>query len=118
MGKINTPAWIVEGYDSPAEYNKVKGIKTEKKIERKTEAKDKNNKNIKLAKSDGKTFKIKRCPKCSSDDVGVVLTGEEGRKAKEWECKKCKWKGENVKEEELDEEEFMKYLDERGEEVA
>ena len=61
----------------------------------------------------GKTFKIKRCPKCSSEDVGVVI-GENGF----WECKKCGWKGRDVKEKELTEEGFMKYLDEKGEEVA
>lgn len=60
-----------------------------------------------------KTFKIKRCPKCSSEDVGVVI-GEKGI----WECKKCGWKGRDVKEKELTEEGFMKYLDEKGEEVA
>jgi len=25
--------------------------------------------------------------------VHVVLTGEEGKRVKEWECSKCKWKG-------------------------
>jgi len=66
-----------------------------------------------VAKKKGKTFKIKVCPECDSDEVGVVL-GENGI----WECKKCKWKGENIKERELDEEEFMKYLDDKGEEIA
>ena len=64
-------------------------------------------------KKKGKTFKIRRCLKCNSDDLSIVI-GETGI----WECKKCGWKGENPKEEELDEEEFMKYLDKRGEEVA
>ena len=33
----------------------------------------------------------------------VVLTGEEGKGAKEWECKKCKWTGKNIDEKELTE---------------
>ena len=60
-----------------------------------------------------KTFKIRKCPKCSSEDVGVVI-GENGV----WECHKCKWKGRDIKEEELTEEEFMKHLDEKGEEIS
>lgn len=97
--KLATPDWIKEGYDSPEEYNKSKGIKKGKKKE-------------------GKTFKVRRCPKCNSDEVGVLLTGEEGKGKGEWECRKCKWVGKNIKEEELNEDEFMKYLDEKGEEVA
>ncbi len=60
-----------------------------------------------------KTFKLRRCPKCDSDNVGVVI-GENGM----WECKKCGYKGKEIKEEELGEEEFMKHLDEKGEVVA
>ena len=91
--KLETPTWIKEGYDSPEEYAKAKGQSEEKKI--------------------GKTFKVRRCPKCNSDEVKVV-EGEIGI----WRCDKCKWKGENVEKEELTEDEFMKYLDEKGEEVA
>ena len=91
--KLSTPAWITEGYDSEADYNKAKGISKEKKK--------------------GKTFKIRKCPKCDSDDVAVVM-GEVGM----WECKKCGWKGIEISEKELTEDEFMKYLDEKGEEVA
>ena len=96
--KLATPEWILEGYDSEEEYNKAKGISSKKKS--------------------GKTFKIRECPKCGSDDVGVIIGGEEGKGAKEWECHKCKWKGYDIKEKELTEDEFMKYLDERGEKVA
>ena len=99
MGKLSTPDWIKEGYDSKEEYEKSKGIKSKEK--------DK-----------GKTFKIRKCPKCGSYDVAVLLTGEEGKGKGEWECKKCKWKGRDIKEEEVGEEEFMKYLDDKGEEVA
>lgn len=97
MGKLATPDWIREGYDSKEAYEKKKGIKTKKEK--------------------GKTFKLRRCPKCKSDKVGVVLTGEEGKGSGEWECKKCGWKGRDVKEEQLSEEDFMKYLDEQGAEV-
>lgn len=102
-GKLSTPDWIKEGYDSPEEYAKAKGedVKSEKSA---------------------KTFKIRECPKCKSDDVGVVLSGsdseEESKTGKEWECHKCNWKGADIIKKELTEDEFMKYLDERGEEVA
>ncbi len=66
-----------------------------------------------MKKQKTKTFKLRRCPECNSEDVGVVI-GENGI----WECKKCKWKGRDIKENELNEEEFMKYLDEKGEEVS
>jgi ribosomal protein L37AE/L43A len=99
MGKLATPDWIKEGYDSPTEYAKSHRKSTKKKT---TE----------------KTFKIRKCPKCKSDDVNVVLTGEEGKGTREWECKKCKWHGKDVKEEELTEDQFMKYLDDKEEPVA
>jgi len=98
MGKLSTSDWIREGYDSKEAYEKAKGI------------------NKKKEKS--KIFRIKECPKCKSRDVGIVLGGEEGTGSKGWECHKCKWEGKDVKEMELTEEEFMKYLDEKGEEVA
>ncbi len=100
MGKLSTPEWIKEGYDSKEAYEKTHG------------------KSGKSKKADGKTFKIRKCPKCGSNKINVVLTGEEGKGTREWECKKCKWKGRNVEEEELGEEEFMKYLDDNGVEVA
>ena len=96
--KLKTPEWVLGGYNSPEEYAKSKGKPT--------------------AKKEGKTFKIRECPKCKSDNVMVVLTGEEGRSKGEWECKKCKWVGKNIVEKELTEDEFMVYLDEKGEEVA
>lgn len=69
----------------------------------------------KQSKKAGKTFKVRRCPKCNSDNVAVVV-GEEV--AGMWQCKDCGWKGKEIKKEELTEEEFLKYLDEKGEEVA
>ena len=98
MGKLSTPDWIKEGFDSKADWEKAQGKSGKKKT--------------------GKTFKVRRCPKCGSDDVGVKLVGQEGKDARNWECRKCKWTGTDIKIDELDEDEFMKYLDERGEEVA
>jgi len=104
--KLSTPDWIKEGYDSLDEYNKAKNIKQEKKS--------------------GKIFKIKGCPKCGSDEVGVVLSGKleseipsssSESQTKEWECRKCGWIGQDIVEKELNEDEFMKYLDEKGEEI-
>lgn len=97
--KLSTPDWILEGYDSPDEYEKAKGIKKEKKKK-------------------GKTFNIKECPECGSDDVGVVLGGVEGKGSKGWECHKCGWNGPDIVEKELTEDELMKYLDEKGEDTA
>jgi len=95
---MKTPDWILEGYDSKEAYEKAKGISKDKKK--------------------GRVFRIKECPKCKSNDVGVVLTGKEGQGSGGWECKKCKWKGMDIVEKELNEDEFMKYLDDKGEEVA
>lgn len=95
--KLKTPEWITEGYNSEEEYNKVKGIGKKKS---------------------GKTFKIRKCPKCHGDNVGVILGGEEGKGSKGWECHKCLWSGKNIQEEELTEDEFMRYLDEKGEECC
>jgi transcription elongation factor Elf1 len=86
--KVQTPNWILEGYDSKEEYEKAKGIKTKKKI--------------------GKTYKIRKCPKCKNEQVSVLLGRDEGKG--EWGCKKCGWTGTNVIEEELNEDEFMEYL--------
>ena len=102
MGKLSTPDWIREGFDSKAEWEKAHGMKNKKK--------------------EGKTFKIRKCPKCGSTDVGIVLSNsdseEDSNTGKQWQCHKCKWAGKNIEEKELTEDEFMKYLDEKGEEVA
>ena len=113
--KLTTPAWMLEGYDSKEEYEKSTGKKREKKSE--------------------KTFKIRECPKCQSNDVRLVLSNsdagleleipsdssksqvKEGGEI-EWECLKCKWQGADVVRKELTEDDFMKYLDDRGEDVA
>jgi hypothetical protein len=82
-GKLKTPDWILKGEEPPKK------------------------------KKTGKTFKVRRCPVCNSDNVKVLI-GEVGV----WECSDCSWKGTNIKEEELTEEEFMVYLDQKGEDVA
>jgi DNA-directed RNA polymerase subunit M/transcription elongation factor TFIIS len=101
--KLKTPDWIIEGYDSPEAYAKAKGKSSP-------------------SKKEGKTFKIRVCPKCGSDEVGVSLSNldseEESNTGKQWECRKCKWTGGNVKEKELTEDELMEHLDKKGEEVA
>ncbi len=91
--KLKTPEWITGGYDSKADWEKAQGkkISSEKKSE--------------------KIFKIRECPKCGSEDVGVVLIGEEGKRADNWQCHKCKWTGKNVKELELNEDEFLKRME-------
>ena len=83
----------MEGFDSEEEYNQKKGIKKKKAV--------------------GKIFKIRKCPKCGSDEISVVLGFDEGKGKGEWECKKCKWVGKNAKEEEVFEDEFIKYLGEK-----
>ncbi len=99
---MKTPDWILEGYDSKADYEKAKGIKKEKKV--------------------SKTFKIRECPKCESDEVGIILSNsdseEESNTGKQWKCRKCGWTGKDIKEKELTEEELMEYLDKKGEDVA
>ena len=116
--KIQTPEWVLKGYNSEKEYLGKTGKKKP---------------------TSGKMFKIRKCPKCKSGDVKVVLTGKEGSeeddsttsseenrpsvadlkhsqsKGKgEWECRKCKWKGNDIVEEEVSEDDFLKYLDEIG----
>ncbi len=100
MTAMKTPDWILEGFDSKADYEKANGITSEKKK--------------------GKTFKIRECPKCHSDEVGIVLSNSDAEEGggKEWECRKCGWTGFGIEEKELTEDELMKYLDEKEEEVA
>jgi DNA-directed RNA polymerase subunit M/transcription elongation factor TFIIS len=105
MGKLATPDWVKEGFDSKADWEKKHKISGKKKPAK-----------------EGKVFKLRICPKCKSDDVQIVLSNldseEESNTGKMWECKKCKWKGKEVNEKDVTEDEFMEYLDKRGEEVA
>ena len=87
--KLQTPDWILKGKSAPTK-----------------------------KKTSEKTFKVRECPKCGSDEVGVLLGFEEGKGKGEWECKSCKWAGRDIVEKELTEEEFMEYLDNKGVEVA
>jgi hypothetical protein len=113
MGKLSTPDWVKEGFDSKVDWekkNKMGGKKKSTKAE--------------------KVFKLRICPKCGSDNVNVVLSGNDSgdvededsisnkKEIGEWECKKCKWHGKKVEEKEVTEDEFMKYLDSKGEEVS
>ena len=91
MSKLETPDWIIEGYDSKEEYGKARGTKSKKK---------------------GKTFKLRKCPECGSKNIGVVLGQEEGKGG--WYCKSCKWEGESVDEKELSEKEFVEHLNSEG----
>lgn len=93
MGKLSTPDWIREGYDSKEDYEKAKGIKSSSKK--------------------GKFKKIKVCPKCGTSEIRVILGGEEGKGSRGWECLKCKWKGKEADEKELNEEEFLKFIEEK-----
>ena len=91
MGKLTTPDWILKGKSRP-------GLASLKK----------------KPSEKGKKYKIKKCPKCGSTSGAVVLTGEEGKGAKEWECKACKWRGKGIEEKELSESEFLEYLGKMG----
>ncbi len=109
---MKTSDWIIEGYDSKADYEKAKGIKSEKKVRSSAYPKAQN--------SGVKTFKIRECPKCGSDNVGLVLSNSDAEEGggKEWECRKCKWIGANINKKELTEKELMEYMDKKGEEVS
>ena len=112
---IQTPEWLKQGYDSPEAYKKAVGTEASKGSESKdlgkkeSKSDKKNTKSKTSSKKSGKTFKIRKCPSCSSDDVAVVV-GED--KKDEWKCNKCGWQGKNIIKEELSEEELLKYLDE------
>ncbi len=110
--KLATPTWIIEGFDSEEDYNKKKGIvSTKKKVSKAGPSKS--------LKSGGKTFKIRECPKCKSDDVGIVLSNSDAEQGggDQWECHKCGWKGSDIVKKELTEDELMKYMDDKGEEI-
>ena len=82
MGKLTTPDWILKGKKKPEE-----------------------------KKKQGKSYKVKKCPKCGSTEVSLVLVGEEGKKPENWECRACKWRGKGIEEKELTEDEFLKHLE-------
>jgi len=133
---MKTPDWIIEGYDSKADYERQKNkfsTSSKQSDDSSTKAKGitsegSGTKSQALSTSEsgseqkktGKTFKIRECPKCKSDDVGLVLSNSDAEQGggKEWECRKCKWKGKDINEKELTEKELMEYMDKKGEEVA
>ena len=89
--KIQTPEWVLKGYNSEKEYLEKTGKKKQ---------------------PSWKVFKIKKCPKCKSRDISVFLGIDEGKGRGEWECKKCKWRGKDIFQEEVSEDEFLKCLEE------
>ena len=64
----------------------------------------------KTSKTKEKKFVLKLCPKCNSDDVGVVIGGQMGM----WECRKCGFRGPSLLEKEMNEDEYFEYLDNKG----
>jgi Zn ribbon nucleic-acid-binding protein len=56
-----------------------------------------------------KTFKVKLCPKCKSDEITVVIGGQMGM----WECRGCGFRGPSFPEKEMTEEEYFDYLDKK-----
>jgi DNA-directed RNA polymerase subunit M/transcription elongation factor TFIIS len=113
--KIQTPEWITGGYDNKADWEKAKGIKKDKKVEAKKVE-------VKEPAKEEKKFKIRECPKCGSDKVGLVLSGsdaeEDSGTGKEWKCETCDWQGEDIQVKKLTEDELMAYLDNKGEECC
>jgi len=98
MGKLSTPDWIREGFDSKADWEKSQGKSQSKDLKKSVGKKSKG----------GKTYRIRKCPKCGGNEVSVVLVGEEGKKSDNWQCAKCKWVGKDIVVEEISEEEFLK----------
>jgi len=92
--KLETPEWIKKGYGSEDEYLESSIEKPAKKS------------------SSKKTYKIRICPVCKSDDVKVVV-GEEAKGL--WFCNGCKWKGKGIEEKIVSEEEFLSYLEKKEE---
>ena len=82
-----------EGYDSKSDWEKAQGQKSSPAGEK------------------DKTFRVKVCPKCGSSEVKVVIDGKEGTGTKDWECKSCSWKGKDVSEKEMDEDEFIEHIE-------
>lgn len=116
MGKLETPTWILEGYDSPAEWKKA--MQKNKSSASSKQSGNSSTKGLNKNKTSSvkeKTFKVKTCPNCKSDNVQVIVEKETKGM---WECRKCKWKGKDIIEKELNEDELMAYMDSKGEEVA
>lgn len=95
--KLKTPDWILKGEEKP---------------KKKTGGSEQSSNLVRRSVVERKIFKIRKCPKCNSFDV-VVVTEKEAVGL--WRCGKCGWQGKDVAWEELSEEEFMKYMDEKGE---
>jgi len=94
--KLSTPDWIREGFDSKADWEKAQGKKVSKE---------------KGSRTSTGMFKIKICPKCKSSEVAVVIDGKEGEGKKDWECKSCSWKGQEIGERGMEEDEFLEHTE-------
>ncbi|MDP3987059.1 MAG: hypothetical protein Q8P81_02425, partial [Nanoarchaeota archaeon] len=71
MGKLSTPEWIKEGFDSKDEWQQAKDLVPSSPKRGQTKEKSQGKKIS--AKKPGKKFKLKVCPKCRGSDVKVVL---------------------------------------------
>ncbi|MEA3329639.1 MAG: hypothetical protein U9Q06_02745 [Nanoarchaeota archaeon] len=58
-----------------------------------------------------KKYVIKICPKCKSDNIGMVIGGQIGI----WECRDCGFKGPSMIEKEMTEDEYLDYEEKKGE---
>jgi len=47
---------------------------------------------------------IKKCPECGSKEIKIIIG--------KWKCPKCGWIGLNIEEEEVNDEEFIKFANE------
>ncbi|MBU2503588.1 MAG: hypothetical protein KJ879_00850 [Nanoarchaeota archaeon] len=95
-GKLSTPDWIREGFDSKADWEKAQGKKSS---------------GSRTPTGSGKTFKVKTCPKCGDSEVKVVIDGKEDGSTKDWECKSCSLAGKDIKEKEMSEDEFIEHIE-------
>ncbi len=57
-----------------------------------------------------KKFIVRSCPKCKSDNIGIIIGGQMGM----WECKDCGFRGPSFLEREMNEEEFLEYEEKKG----
>ena len=104
MGKLATPDWIREGYDSKADW--LRAQEREPSSSKRGQTRQKAQ-----GKKSDKTYKVKVCPKCGSIKIQVIVGGEEGKGVKGWECKSCSWEGKSIKEKEMSEDEFLEHIE-------
>lgn len=59
-----------------------------------------------------KKYKLKKCPKCGSNSVSVVI-GEIGL----WQCMSCTWDGENIETVKVTEKEYLIFSEQKNGEI-